>query len=206
RGDAMQSAMPVGEGAMAAILGLSVEDAEKLAAEASGLAEKATAMKQLDNSTRAHEEFRLRLEQQRIIHIEQIQANRDIAKSQAAVLAEAFQAANVQVIGGDGAFFERYLRAATVGRSMDGFMDNSQTAQTLLKDYLSGDASLPADVRDILMNPPVGVDDVQKLTISAFLGRLMVDADDGLKAKLMELMGRVKDLGIDEIQPPTSGA
>ncbi|NNU15198.1 ACP S-malonyltransferase [Parvularcula sp. ZS-1/3] len=34
RGDAMQSAMPVGEGAMAAILGLSIEDAEAVAAEA----------------------------------------------------------------------------------------------------------------------------------------------------------------------------
>ncbi|MBH23816.1 MAG: hypothetical protein CMH57_04975 [Myxococcales bacterium] len=174
---------------------------EKLLAEATGLAEKATAMKQLDETSRAHEEFRLRLEQQRVIQIEQIHASREVAKSQAAVLAEAFQAANVQVIGGDGAFFERYLKAATVGRSMDGFMDNSETARTLLKDYLSGEASLPADVRDILMNPPVGVDDVQKLTISAFLGRLMVDADDNLKAKLMDLMGKVKDLGIDEIKP-----
>lgn len=34
RGDAMQSAMPVGEGAMAAVLGLSLEDAEKVAEEA----------------------------------------------------------------------------------------------------------------------------------------------------------------------------
>jgi [acyl-carrier-protein] S-malonyltransferase len=34
RGDAMQSAMPVGEGAMAAILGLSLEEVEKLAGKA----------------------------------------------------------------------------------------------------------------------------------------------------------------------------
>ena len=51
------------------------------------------------------------------------------------------------------------------------------------------------------MNPPVGVDDVQKLTISAFLAKLMTGADDDLKAKLGALIGQVKELGIDEIGP-----
>ena len=52
---------------------------EKLLAEAAGIAEKAVSMKALDEASREHEEFRLKLDKEKIIELETIHAKRDMA-------------------------------------------------------------------------------------------------------------------------------
>lgn len=104
----------------------------KMSAEASGLGEKAEAMKALDGVSRQHEEFRLQLEQQKVISLESIRAKKDVAGVQAEVLKAAFEHAKINIVGGDGAFFERFIRAVTVGQSIDGAVDQSEVLKGLM--------------------------------------------------------------------------
>lgn len=172
---------------------------KKLVAEATGLAEKANAMKALDGVGREHEEFRIKLQTMQSIEMEKIGAQRHIAEAQARVLAEAFKTADINIVGGDGQFFERFMQAVTVGRSMDGFMNSSDTAQALFKDYLSGEASLPEDIKQILSRPALGSQDVQNLTLSALLAKLATGADEDQKAKLGALAAKARELGLDKL-------
>lgn len=104
----------------------------KMSAEADGLAQKAEAMKALDSVSREHEEFRLRLEQSKVIALESIRAKKDVAGVQAEVLRAAFEHAKINIVGGDGQFFERFMRAVTVGQSIDSAVDQSDTLKSLL--------------------------------------------------------------------------
>ncbi|MFO0628086.1 MAG: hypothetical protein U0325_21100 [Polyangiales bacterium] len=104
----------------------------KMNAEADGLAQKAEAMKALDSVSREHEEFRLRLEQSKVIALESIRAKKDVAGVQAEVLRAAFEHAKINIVGGDGQFFERFMRAVTVGQSIDSAVDQSDTLKSLL--------------------------------------------------------------------------
>ncbi|MBL8602666.1 MAG: hypothetical protein JNK72_12155 [Myxococcales bacterium] len=103
----------------------------KMSAEATGLAEKADAMKALDAVSRQHEEFRLQLEQQRVIALETIRAKKDVAGVQAEVLAAAFEKAKINIVGGDGQFFQRFMQAVTLGQSIDGAVDQSEVLKSL---------------------------------------------------------------------------
>jgi len=51
---------------------------------------------------------------------------------QAEVLKAAFEHAKINIVGGDGAFFERFIRAVTVGQSIDGAVDQSEVLRGLL--------------------------------------------------------------------------
>ncbi len=104
----------------------------KMGAEAAGIGEKAEAMKALDSVSREHEEFRLNLDQQKVIQLEAIRARKDVAGVQAEVLKAAFEHAKINIVGGDGAFFERFIRAVTVGQSIDGAVDQSEVLRGLM--------------------------------------------------------------------------
>jgi hypothetical protein len=123
---------------------------QKIRAEAKGLAEKAEAMAKLSENTRSHEEFRLRLESEVEVAKAKVAADVDIAERNAAVLAEAMKSAKFDIVGGDGAFFERFVRAVSVGKGIDGAVERSDVLRHLAKEYLQGDRSLPEDVRQIL--------------------------------------------------------
>lgn len=176
---------------------------EKLVAEATGLQEKAAAMHGLDDMGRQHEEYRIRLEQEKEIQLEAIGANVEAAKAHAALMGQAFKSASIDIVGGDGEFFDQFVRAVSLGRSVDGFMDNSKTAQAALAPYISGEASLPADVKEILTRSPVSSGDVRNLTIAAFLGKLLNGADESGQRKIAKLLESAKDLGIGDATLPT---
>lgn len=157
---------------------------EKLLAEAKGLAEKATSMKALDQASRGHEEFRLRLQKEKEVELEALRIRLGMAESQAKVLAEAFQHTKINIVGGDGAFFDQFVKAVTLGNAVDGAIHNSESLQVLLKDYLGGKASLPADLKEILSRPGLP-QDAQNLALAALLGRLAKDPApvvEGLRA------------------------
>jgi uncharacterized membrane protein YqiK len=104
---------------------------EKLLAEATGIAEKAAAMKQLDASTRQHEEFRLTLEAQRDLERERLRTNVDMAREQASVYAEAFKAAKINIVGGDESFYKNFLGSVSLGHTVDGFINSSPSTKRL---------------------------------------------------------------------------
>lgn len=110
---------------------------EKLLAEAAGITEKAEAMKQLDDVSRDHEEFRLRLEHERAITLERLRTNIDMGRAQAEVYAAAFEAANINIVGGDEGFYNNFLKSVSLGHSVDGFIQSSDTAKSLLDKFIA---------------------------------------------------------------------
>lgn len=107
---------------------------EKLTAEAAGLAQKAESMRALDESGRGHEEFRLRLEKERAVELESIHARREIVAAQAKILAEAMSQAKINIVGGDGKFFERFISAISLGQAVEGTLGESETLRALVKE------------------------------------------------------------------------
>lgn len=157
---------------------------EKLFAEARGLAEKAASMKLMDGVGREHEEFRLKLNKERDIELETIRVRKDIAHAQAEVLAKAFANAKFNIVGGDGQFFERFVKAVSFGTAVDGALDHGEALKTALGGYLNGEKDLPADLKEILSKPGLS-NDAQNLAVAALLHRMTpgpTDAGANLKA------------------------
>jgi uncharacterized membrane protein YqiK len=110
---------------------------EKLTAEAQGLAQKAASMKALDDSGRGHEEFRLQIEKERAIALESLKVKKDIVASQAQVMAEAMSKAKINIVGGDGQFFQRFVSAISLGQSVEGALEQSDTLRALVQNIAS---------------------------------------------------------------------
>ncbi|GEC08920.1 hypothetical protein SSP24_65750 [Streptomyces spinoverrucosus] len=184
------------EGARAKALAEAEAIGEKLKAEAAGLTEKAAAMAALDEASRMHEEYRLRLEAEKDIRLAGLDVQRQIAEAQATVLATGLENADINIVGGESVFLDRLVSAISLGRSVDGFMQNSETAQALAGPWLDGTASFTDDLSRVLGS--VSTADVQHLTVSALLMRLMKTggADAG---RLQQLMERAGELGLADL-------
>lgn len=171
---------------------------ERMTAEAGGLTEKFAAMKTMEGAAREHEEFRLQLDNVRTLELERIGAKKQVAEAQAEILGEAFKSAKIDIVGGDGAFFDRFVNAVSVSKSMDGFVRSGDVASTFLKDYLSGEASLSQDIKQVLTRPALGSGEIQQLTLSAFLAHLMGQGgDEGQRSRLQQVLEMAKKLGVD---------
>ncbi|WP_425394836.1 flotillin family protein [Chondromyces crocatus] len=158
---------------------------ERLLAEASGTAEKAAAMKALDGLGREHEEFRLRLEKEKLIELEQIRTRVEVARAQSEIIRSAFSSAKINIVGGDGAFFDRFMKAVTLGQTVDGVIDQSATVKTLFEDVVNRPGSAPAP------------------SLSDLLGRLVGGASDPESRKQIQaLADKARELGIDDLGKP----
>jgi uncharacterized membrane protein YqiK len=165
---------------------------EKLLAEARGLAEKATAMNALESVSREHEEFRLRLQKERDVELEAIRVRKDIAEAQASVMASALGNAKVQIVGGDGAFFDRFMKAISMGQTVDGTLEHSESLRKVFSGYLNGEKDLPSDIKDILSKPGL-TNDAQNLAMAALLHRMAGSPAAAAAANLKSLVEPSKD-------------
>lgn len=128
---------------------------DRLFAEAAGIAEKASSMKALDEAGRGHEEFRLRLEKEKTIELETIHAKTSVAEAQAKILAQAFTNAKFNIVGGDGAFFDRFVKAVSVGHAIDGAVDASPHVRGLVESAMKpDDEAVLGLVEKLLVNDP----------------------------------------------------
>ncbi|MEW1718425.1 flotillin family protein [Streptomyces sp. NPDC093109] len=186
-------ALAVAEGTQAQATADAAVIGEKLKAEAAGLTEKAAAMAALDEASRTHEEYRLRLEAEKEIRLAGFDVQRQVAEAQATVLATGLENADINIVGGDSVFFDRLVSSISFGKSVDGFMAHSETAQTLAKPWLDGSASLPEDLKQILGS--VSTADVQNLTVSALLMKLMKSGVAG-STQLEQLLEQADRLGL----------
>ena len=105
---------------------------EKAFAEAEGITQKAEALKQLDVASREHEEFRLRIQMERELGTAQIHARQAVEEAKAQILGTALQNAKIDIVGGDGAFLDRVVNSVGMGKAVDHFMAESETAQAVL--------------------------------------------------------------------------
>ncbi|MFF8095506.1 flotillin family protein [Streptomyces sp. NPDC016675] len=181
------------EGAKAKALAEAAAVGERLKAEAAGLTEKAAAMAALDEASRGHEEYRLRLEAEKDIRLAGLDVQRQVAEAQATVLATGLENADINIVGGESVFFDRLMSSIALGKSVDGFVQHSETAQALAKPWLDGTSSFTDDLSRVLGS--VSTADVQNLTVSTLLMKLMKtgDADSGA---LEQLLSKAGELGL----------
>ncbi|MGQ7956622.1 hypothetical protein ACUTAF_02700 [Pseudomonas sp. SP16.1] len=119
---------------------------ERLSAEAEGLGKKFGALDSLSDAARAHEEFRMQLEKSFEEAMAAIAANKDIAKDQAEVLAAAMAKAKIEIVGGEGDFFNSFAKSLSVGKAIEGVVGKSPVVQDVLSRLLSGKAAPVAPV------------------------------------------------------------
>lgn len=181
------------EGAQARALAEAAAIGEKLKAEAEGLTQKATAMAALDDASRGHEEFRLRVQADKEIRLAGLDVQRQVAEAQATVLATGLESADISIVGGESVFFDRLMSSIALGKGVDGFVQHSETAQALARPWLDGTGSFTDDLTRMLGS--VSTADVQNLTVSALLLKLMKTggADSG---QLQQLLDRAGELGL----------
>jgi len=168
---------------------------EKLKGEAEGLTDKAAAMGALDDATREHEEYRLRLEMEKEIRLAGINVHKQIAEAQAMVLATGLEKANIDIVGGDSMFLDKLVGSITMGKSIDGFVEHSSIAQGVGSRYLDGSANLADDLGRLLGSVSTG--DVANLTLAAFLTQ-QIKAGGADAHKLRELLAAAKKLGVQD--------
>ncbi|MFG3259970.1 SPFH domain-containing protein [Streptomyces sp. NPDC048172] len=167
-----------------------------LKAEAAGLTEKAAAMAALDETSRAHEEYRLRLEAEKDIRLAGIDVQRQVAEAQATVLATGLENADISVVGGESVFFDRLMSSIALGKGVDGFVQHSETAQALAGPWLDGTASFTEDLTRLVGS--VSTSGVRDLTVSALLMRLMRDGGDR-SPQFAELLDKARQLGLADM-------
>lgn len=128
-------------------LGLSEAEVllQKFKAEAEGLGQKFGALDSLSDQARAHEEFRMQLEKSFEQAIAGIEANKEIAKEQSEVLSAALSKANIDIVGGEGAFFDSFAKALSVGKAIEGVAGKSPIVQDVLQRILAKAEAKPVD-------------------------------------------------------------
>jgi len=181
------------EGARAKALAEAEAIGSKLKAEAAGLTEKAAAMAALDDASRGHEEYRLRLEAEKDIRLAGLDVQRQVAEAQATVLATGLENADIDIVGGDTVFFDRLMSSIALGKGVDGFVKHSETAQALAGPWLDGSSSFTDDLTRVLGS--FSTADVQNLTVSALLMKLMKSGGPDA-GQVQRLLDRAGELGL----------
>ncbi|MZF87416.1 flotillin family protein [Streptomyces sp. SID5643] len=181
------------EGAQAQALAEAAAIGEKLKAEAEGLTQKAAAMAALDDASRGHEEYRLRLQADKEIRLAGLDVQRQVAEAQATVLATGLESADINIVGGESVFFDRLMSSIALGKGVDGFVQHSETVQALARPWLDGTSSFTEDLGRVL--GPVSTADVQNLTVSALLMKLMKTGGSDA-GQLQRLLDRAGELGL----------
>lgn len=129
---------------------------QRLKAEADGLTDKFKSMDHLSDTARSHEEFRMRLEKEFEQAMASIDANKEIAREQADVLAAALSKTNIEIVGGDGSFFNTFSKALSLGKAVDGFMDKNSFAKENVEKLINrSKEDKKVDIAALLKNPEV---------------------------------------------------
>lgn len=109
----------------------------RYAAEAKGLQDKFAALATMDDNVRSHEEFRMGLDMSHEENLKAIIANTEIAEKQAEVLAEALKEANIDIVGGNGDFLDKFMSSLSVGKAIDGAVGKSDILQSAVSKVMS---------------------------------------------------------------------
>jgi flotillin len=172
---------------------------EKASAEASGIQEKAEAMKKLDAVGKDHEEFKLLLAKEKEIGLAQITIQKDIAEAQAMVLGEALKSANIDIVGGETMFFQNIINQVSTAKGFDRLINESENA-TQIKTALLGDGENGGDlltrIRDFAAKYNVTTNDIKNLTISSLILKLQQKSSEEDRPLLLNLANLATSLGL----------
>jgi len=172
---------------------------EKFKAEADGVRLKGEAMKQLDGVGKEHEEFKLQLEKEKAVELARIDIQREIAQSQAEVIAQALKSAKIDIVGGETMFFDQIVGSITKGKSLDKVVDNSHLLSNLKTVFLdnSDRGEFIERFRSFVAQFGFQSEDIKNMTISALLLKMMGNAgDEGIATSLKSMLDVAKTLNI----------
>lgn len=175
---------------------------EKALAEATGIKEKATAMRELDGVGKEHEEFKLQLQKERDIEMAHINVQKDIASAQGQVLSEALKSAKIDIVGGETMFFENIVRQVSNAKGFDHLINNSEHATAIKNSLLGpeGNGDLAEKIRGLADKYGISSNDIKNLTVSAALIKLQQAAnaqgDNEDTSFVNSLFGIARNLGI----------
>ena len=163
---------------------------EKYHSEATGITEKAEAMKQLDDVGKDHEEFKLELDKEKQVEIAAIDAQRGIAESQAGVVGDALRSARIDIVGGDGEFFEQITSAVKGGKAIDRFVYNSKVATDIKDTFFDGNAEyFQNQLSGLVKQFNLDTDGVKDLSIAALIAKMMgLATTDDVRSQLTGLL------------------
>lgn len=145
-------------------------------------------MTRMSPETRAHEEQRMQLDYTHAEVLRGIDANQAIAKEQAAVLARALQQAKIEIVGGDGEYFERFMRSLSIGKAIDGTVDHSKLLSKAFADHKAGKRDLIEDAKE-LVGALGGADGVRDLSVAALMQKLAAGGNAKGVEVLKKLLG-----------------
>ena len=172
---------------------------EKASAEASGIHEKAEAMKKLDAVGKDHEEFKLLLAKEKEIALAHINIQKDIAEAQAMVLGEALKSAKIDIVGGETMFFQNIINQVSTAKGFDRLINESENA-TQIKTALLGDGEnggdLLARIRDFAAKYNITTNDIKNLTISSLILKMQQKSSDDDRPMLLNLANLASSLGL----------
>jgi len=163
---------------------------EKYAAEAQGITEKAEAMKKLDGVGKEHEEFKITIKKEQDVEIAAINAQRGIAESQASVMGDALKAARIDIVGGDGEFFQQITSAVKGGKAIDRFVYNSKVATDIKDTFFDGNADyFRSQLEELIGQFGLDTDGVKDLSIAALIAKMMgMSTTDDVRNQLTSLL------------------
>ena len=170
---------------------------EKYVSEAEGITEKATAMKELDGVGKDHEEFKLRLEKEKDIEIAAIDAQKAISGEQAEVLGEALKSARIDIVGGDGEFFDQLTTAVKGGKAIDRFVYNSEVATDVKNTFFNGDPQHFKDnLKGLIEQFNLSSGEIKDLSVAALIAQLMSSNGPGVQSQLSDLLSLASNLNL----------
>ena len=170
----------------------------KYTSEANGITEKAEAMKIFDGVGREHEEFKLKLNKELDVELAEINVRKDIAAEQAKILAEALKQAKIDIVGGDGEFFDKIIHSITDGKRVDRMIDNSRALTDVKETFFNGEPEyFKAKFAQWVKQFGISSDDVRNLSIAGVLGKMIAKADGGeIRATLEEALSAAEKTGL----------
>ena len=170
----------------------------KFSAEAKGITEKADAMKLFDGVGREHEEFKLRLSKDKEIEMAAIRVQKGIAEEQAKIVGEALKSARIDIVGGEGTFFDKIVSSITQGKSVDRAVKNSRVLSDVKETFFNGDpeyfqSQFQAWVKQFGLTSK----DLKNTSLSALLLRMMSETPDGaVKSAMQRALQLANDKGL----------
>ena len=161
-------------------------EAKMAAAEAEGMTKKFEAMATMSEQQRSHEEFRMRLDKQHEQSMESIRTNVEIAQQQALVMSEALKEANIDIVGGDTAYLDSFIKSLSVGKSIDGAIGKSETLSTAFKDHFNGDASFVEDAKELVAGFGAASGNAKDTAMTALITKFLKEG--GNNPQLLDLL------------------
>ena len=170
----------------------------KFGSEATGIEQKANAMKLFNEAGKEHEEFKLRLKKDLDIETAAIDAQTSIASSHAEIVGEALKSARIDIVGGESTFFDKVVESVKGGKVIDRLVYNSGVLSDVQHTFFNGNPEyFQNKLREFTGQFHMSFDDIKDLSIAALIGKMLTLADnDERRSDLQRLLDMAKGAGL----------